>query len=79
MHTAGPKRNFDWRLETPERAYAAGFRRLGIGALVRLGGLAARGDCRGGARGLFAAALLEGATDDFAAAAASVRGRIRSR
>lgn len=33
MHTAGPKRNFDWRLHTPERAYAAGFRRLGIGAL----------------------------------------------
>lgn len=33
MHTAGPKRNFDWRLECPERAYAAGFRRLGIGAL----------------------------------------------
>lgn len=33
MHTAGPKRNFDWRLETPERAYAGGFRRLGIGAL----------------------------------------------
>jgi 2-iminoacetate synthase len=36
MHTAGPKRNFDWRLETPERAYAAGFRRLGIGALFGL-------------------------------------------
>ncbi len=35
-HTAGPKRNFDWRLETPERAYAAGFRRLGIGALYGL-------------------------------------------
>ncbi len=33
MHTAGPKRNFDWRLETPERGYVAGFRRLGIGAL----------------------------------------------
>lgn len=33
MHTLGPKRNFDWRLECPERAYAAGFRRLGIGAL----------------------------------------------
>src|SRR6266852_4236552 len=33
MHTAGPKRDFDWRLEHPERAYAAGFRRLGIGAL----------------------------------------------
>jgi len=37
MHTAGPKRNFNWRLETPERAYAAGFRRLGIGALYGLG------------------------------------------
>ena len=36
MHTAGPKRNFDWRMETPERAYAAGFRRLGIGALYGL-------------------------------------------
>ena len=37
MHTAGPKRNFEWRLETPERAYAAGFRRIGIGALYGLG------------------------------------------
>lgn len=37
MHTAGPKRNFAWRLETPERAYAAGFRRIGIGALYGLG------------------------------------------
>ena len=37
MHTAGPKRDFDWRLETPERAHAAGFRRLGIGALYGLG------------------------------------------
>jgi 2-iminoacetate synthase len=36
MHTAGPKKNFDWRLETPERAYAAGFRRLGLGALFGL-------------------------------------------
>ena len=36
MHTAGPKKNFDWRLETPERAYAAGFRRIGIGALYGL-------------------------------------------
>ena len=45
MHTAGPKRNFDWRLETPERAYAAGFRRLGIGALLRTGGLAVRSAC----------------------------------
>jgi 2-iminoacetate synthase len=36
MHTAGPKRNFDWRLATPERAYDAGFRRLGISALYGL-------------------------------------------
>ncbi len=36
MHTAGPKRNFNLRLETPERAHAAGFRRLGIGALFGL-------------------------------------------
>ena len=36
LHTAGPKKNFDWRLETAERGYAAGFRRLGIGALLGL-------------------------------------------
>jgi 2-iminoacetate synthase len=36
LHTAGPKKNFAWRMETPERAYAAGFRRLGIGALFGL-------------------------------------------
>jgi 2-iminoacetate synthase len=36
VHTAGPKKDFDWRLETPERAYAAGFRRLGISALYGL-------------------------------------------
>jgi len=36
VHTSGPKRDFDWRLETPERAHAAGFRRLGIGALYGL-------------------------------------------
>jgi 2-iminoacetate synthase len=36
MHTAGPKRDFDWRMKTAERAYAAGFRRLGIGALFGL-------------------------------------------
>lgn len=36
VHTAGPKRNFDWRLDTPERASLAGFRRLGIGALYGL-------------------------------------------
>lgn len=36
VHTAGPKKKFDWRLETPERAYEAGFKRLGIGALFGL-------------------------------------------
>ena len=36
LHTAGPKRDFDWRLDCPERAYAAGFKRLGIGALFGL-------------------------------------------
>ncbi len=36
MHTAGPKRDFDYRLGCAERAYAAGFRRLGIGALIGL-------------------------------------------
>ncbi|MEM1058488.1 MAG: radical SAM protein [Verrucomicrobiota bacterium] len=36
LHTAGPKRNFDWRLDCAERAYAAGFRRLGVGALFGL-------------------------------------------
>ena len=36
LHPAGPKKHYDWRLETAERAYAAGFRRLGIGALFGL-------------------------------------------
>jgi 2-iminoacetate synthase len=36
LHTAGPKKKFFWRMETPERAYHAGFRRLGIGALYGL-------------------------------------------
>ncbi len=36
LHTAGPKKDFDWRLDCPERAYAAAFRRLGIGALFGL-------------------------------------------
>jgi 2-iminoacetate synthase len=36
MHTAGPKKNFEWRLATPERAYAAGFRRLGVSPLYGL-------------------------------------------
>lgn len=36
MHTAGPKKDFDWRLDCPERGYEAGFRRIGIGALFGL-------------------------------------------
>ncbi len=35
-HTAGPKKDFHWRLACPERGYAAGFRRIGIGALIGL-------------------------------------------
>src|SRR5437762_10810431 len=36
MHTAGPKRDFSFRLDCIERGYAAGFRRLGVGALIGL-------------------------------------------
>lgn len=36
MHEAGPKKDFAWRLACPERGYEAGFRRLGIGALLGL-------------------------------------------
>jgi 2-iminoacetate synthase len=36
LHTAGPKRDFKFRLDTPERGYDAGFRRIGIGALFGL-------------------------------------------
>ena len=36
LHTAGPKKDFDWRLACPERGYEGGFRRMGIGALFGL-------------------------------------------
>jgi 2-iminoacetate synthase len=36
VHLAGKKRDYDWRLETPERGARAGMRRLGIGALLGL-------------------------------------------
>jgi 2-iminoacetate synthase len=36
VHPAGRKRNFPWRIATPERGGEAGFRRLGIGALLGL-------------------------------------------
>lgn len=36
VHPSGKKRNFDWRLETAERAGTAGMKRLGIGILLGL-------------------------------------------
>lgn len=36
LHTAGPKKDYDYRLACAERAYAGGFRRIGIGALFGL-------------------------------------------
>ncbi len=36
LHLSGPKRDFHWRLACPERAYEAGFRRIGVGALFGL-------------------------------------------
>ncbi len=36
LHTAGPKKYYAWRMDTPERGYNAGFRRLGVGALFGL-------------------------------------------
>ncbi len=34
IHPAGRKRDYRWRLETPDRGGEAGFRRIGIGALL---------------------------------------------
>jgi 2-iminoacetate synthase len=36
VHLAGKKKDFDWRLATPERGADAGMKRLGIGALLGL-------------------------------------------
>ena len=36
LHTYGPKKDFDWRLACPMRAYEAGFRKIGIGTLLGL-------------------------------------------
>jgi 2-iminoacetate synthase len=38
VHPGGKKRDYRWRLETPERGAQAGFRRIGIGALLGLAG-----------------------------------------
>ncbi len=37
FHPVGKKRNYRWRLETPDRGGEAGFRRIGLGALLGLG------------------------------------------
>jgi 2-iminoacetate synthase len=36
MHTAGPKKDYDWRVACPLRAYEGGFRRIGLGVLFGL-------------------------------------------
>ena len=36
LHTSGPKQHYAWRLDAPERASKAGFRRVGIGVLLGL-------------------------------------------
>jgi 2-iminoacetate synthase len=36
VHPSGPKRDYPWRLQTPDRGGEAGFRRLNIGALLGL-------------------------------------------
>jgi len=37
LHPYGPKSDYDFRLQAPEAAGAAGFRRIGVGALLGLG------------------------------------------
>lgn len=36
VHLAGKKKDFNWRLDAPERGGVAGFRRIGIGSLLGL-------------------------------------------
>lgn len=36
LHVSGPKKDFDWRLDCPERGHEGGFRRIGVGALFGL-------------------------------------------
>jgi 2-iminoacetate synthase len=38
VHLLGKKRNYEWRLAAPDRAAAAGARKLGVGALLGLDG-----------------------------------------
>lgn len=37
VHLGGKKRDYRWRLETPDRGGEAGFRKIGLGALLGLG------------------------------------------
>ncbi len=76
LHAAGPKKDYSWRLDCPERAYAAGFRRIGIGALFGPCALAARGIRARRSSGLFDARVLAGAIHREPAAHASGRRRI---
>ncbi|AQQ09323.1 2-iminoacetate synthase [Sedimentisphaera cyanobacteriorum] len=34
LHTKGPKKDYNWRLHTPQRAAESGFRRIGLGSLL---------------------------------------------
>lgn len=47
MHPFGKKRDFTFRLATPERGGAAGLRRIGIGSLLGLGDFRFEGFCTG--------------------------------
>lgn len=47
MHPFGKKRDFVYRLATPERGGAAGLRRIGIGSLLGLGDFHFEGFCTG--------------------------------
>ena len=38
IHPSGRKRDFKWRLTTPDRAFEAGFRKVGLGSLLGLSG-----------------------------------------
>lgn len=53
------KKNFNWRLDCPERAYQGGFRRIQIGALFGLAPWRREAVALARASGLFAEALLE--------------------
>ncbi len=47
VHRGGRKRNFRWRLDTPDRGGEAGLRRIGLGALLGLGNWRVEAFCLG--------------------------------